>query len=98
MKFEVSRGKDNMKNENKIKDFLANIKYKLKNYIKIITKITPKDSIEYNFYDGWDKRLNISNYERCKIEITFQMKRDKFLFQKEDIVEIIEVLDYNKRN
>lgn len=69
-----------MKHENRIEKFLINMKSKVKKYIKVILKGILKDNKTDSFVNHKVERFNVNNYEKCRIEVTMQMQRDRNLF------------------
>lgn len=78
MKFKVSRGKNSMKHEFKLKIFSS----KLKGLIKASLKVFESKPYENNkeiFYDYKTEKLQLSSYEKCRIEIYNEKLKDRFL-------------------
>ncbi|OPJ59319.1 hypothetical protein CLCHR_35530 [Clostridium chromiireducens] len=74
------KGKNEMKKENRIVNLLTCVKIKIKNYIRTIFKFISKKSIKCSYSNYDFQRQNYNNYEKCRIEITMQMQKDRNLF------------------
>ncbi|WP_207710168.1 hypothetical protein [Clostridium chromiireducens] len=74
------KGKNEMKKENRIVNLLTCVKIKIKNYIRTILKFISKKSIKCSYSNYDFQRQNYNNYEKCRIEITMQMQKDRNLF------------------
>jgi len=75
--FEV---KEIMKREYRIKKIVENIKYILKICIKVISWVGSKLT-DIDGFDNYNaEKLSYNNYEKCRLEISLQMQRDRILF------------------
>ena len=74
------RGSYIMKYKNKIKIYLIDAKMKFKSFIQLIFKFLLQRKLKDSHvnYDG--EISNYNNYEKCRMETSIQMIRDRNLF------------------
>lgn len=79
MKCKVSRGKSSMKHEFKLKIFFSKVKALIKASSKVFES-KPYEDNKQIFYDYRTEKLQLNNYEKCRIEIYNEKLKDRFLY------------------
>ncbi len=79
MKFKVSRGKDSMKHEFKLKILSSKLKGLIKASLKAF-KNKPYENNKEIFYDYKTEKLQLNSYEKRRIEIYNEKLKGRFLY------------------
>ncbi|WP_035301833.1 hypothetical protein [Clostridium sp. DL-VIII] len=79
MKFKVSRGKNNMKAEFKMRMLFSKVKSLIKVFRKVF-EIKPYENNKEIYYDYRTEKLQLNSYEKRRIEIYKEKIKDRLLF------------------